>query len=131
MALLEKTRKTERIYRHGGREVLRVIATHVQGESAAARHVEALVTALEAYALRELLPRAATALEGAVSSGTAYAFSTHRYRIDVREGKGVRAVTILLTVTLEAEGARELRELCTYWTSDGAWQKRGRHHRVR
>lgn len=131
MAFFESTHKKERLYRHGGREVLRVTSTHVTGGSAAAGHTQALVTALISYAERVLLPRASEALDRAMANGKGYAFRVHRYCIDVSETRSARGVRISLRTVLDADGVLTERVMETLWTQDGAWQKGKRHHRTR
>ena len=127
MAFFEQVQTKERIYRHGGREVLRVSVMHVVGESCAAKHTENLVTTLAAYAEHVLFPRAKDALETALTNGTAYEFSAHRYRVLASEKHNARYGLVRLSTTLEAQGERSERMLDMYWTQDGVWQKR-RHH---
>lgn len=130
MTLFDKAEKREQLYRHGGREVLRIGATHVTGKSAAAQHTEALVLALIAYAEQTILPRACYALDNAMKSGTGYAFRAYRYCINVEERRTSRDVIITLTTLLDAQGAQDEHLLAMCWTRDGTWQKR-RHHRGR
>ena len=129
MGLIESNVKKERIYRHGGREVLRVSAANVKGECAAAQHTAALVETLAAYAERVLLPRAVEVLDLAVKNGKGYAFFTYRYGIDVRETRMARGTRITLYATLDTGASCEERTLCMYWTRDGAWQIK-KHHPV-
>ncbi len=131
MTFFENIQKKEQLWRHGGREVLRVMAAHVTGSSAAAQHTQALVKELVAYADRELLPRASRALDAAAANGTGYAFRAYRYRIHVVERRVSRGVSVILTATLDAGDTHEERTLEMLWTQDGAWQKKGRHHRAR
>ena len=130
MAFFEKVQAKERIYRHGGREVLRVSVMHVVGESYAAKHTEKLVDTLAAYAECVLFLRAKEALETALANGTAYGFFAHRYRVLVSETHTTRYGIVRLSATLEAQGEKSEHMLDTYWTHDGAWQKR-RHHQER
>lgn len=131
MVLFESTQKSTQLFRHGGREVLRVTATHVAGESAAVKHTQALVSALVSYAERVLLPRAYNALDREMARGAGYTFRAYRYRIDAAEARAARGVRITLRATLEAGDAHEERVLDMLWTQDGAWQKKERHHRTR
>lgn len=127
MALLGESKETVRVLRYGGREVLRVLLPIFAGDSAAAEHMAALVSALEEYALRVLLPDARHALDIAVANGKGYAFLPYRYCVNVLEAHTGRGVIMTLVTTLDAQGAYNERKLITYWTKDGAWQKRGHH----
>ncbi len=130
MTLFESIEKRGQLYRHGGREVLRVAATHVTGKSAAAQHTEALVLALITYAEQTLLPCACQALDLALANGSGYAFHSHQYHINVVEKRVAHGVMITLAAALQTSDAYEERTLIMYWTQDGTWQKR-RHHRER
>ena len=127
MALLLECKETVRVFRYGGREVLRVFLQAPVGESAAARHMASLIDALEEYASKVLFPEACRALDVATKNGCGYAFFSHRYRINVSETSSPRGVTLVLETALDAQGGRSEHRLVTLWTKDGAFQKR-RHH---
>ena len=130
MSFLSERKETVRVFRHGGREVLRVFVPTLVGESAAVKHMSSLVVALEEYAERVLLPKACHALDVATKSGCGYAFLPHRYRINLREEDSIRGVMLVLETILDAQGERDERRLVSCWTKDGAFQKR-RHHQKR
>lgn len=127
MAFFERIEKKETLYRHGGREVLRVCVDVPVGESAVAAHMRALGEALAAYAVREILPVAKGELDAAVRAFKGHTFSKHRYVVHIQLSR--HRVTLCATHMRAAEIISE-RVLQTYWTQDGAWQKR-RYHRKR
>jgi hypothetical protein len=127
MAFFERIEKKETLYRHGGREVLRVCVDVPVGESAVATHMRAIGELLAAYAAREILPVVKETLDAAMRAGEGYAFSPQRYVVRIEVVK--RCVTVYATHTCGAQLLSE-RVLQTHWTQSGAWQTK-RHHRVR
>ena len=120
---------TERrlVYRHGGREALRVLYPAISGNGASVAPLEAAVQALCRFAARHLLPRAAQAMEAVVANGTGHLFVPLCYRIRLREQAGGRGHRVLLEAALwQGEACLSQRCVRLVWSADGAFLRRMR-----
>jgi hypothetical protein len=125
---------TERrmVYRHGGREALRVLYPAISGDGAVAASLEGAVQALCRFAARKLLPQAAQAMEAAVGNGTGHLFVPLCYRIRLCEPKGGRGCRVLLEAALwQGEACLSCRRVWLFWGADGAFLRRMRCGRCR
>ena len=121
-----------RVLRHGGREVLRLVADLPTGDTAAARHTRALIEALYDYTEGEPKRAAAAQLEEAVWAGKGYTFVPHLCRITVktRPVRRLFCIEIAYTITQNGEAICR-RSLVTWWNAAGAWQRRPVFWRLR
>ena len=111
-------------HRYGGREVLRVVASAPQGESAAALHMRAIIEELQRFALEQLFPKASRALAEAAARGMGYAFSPWRYEIFCKDRPVRGLACVEVTAMLWQNGQEpQRRVLVGYWTRDGALQR--------
>lgn len=99
------------------------------GESAAARHLAALVRTLEHFVREQVLPEAEQALDAAVAAGCGYRFARYLCRIsceeEKRRGKAVFTVRFLVT---SGGKTRHEAELNGCWLADGSLQCRAPGH---
>lgn len=99
------------------------------GESAAARHLAALVRTLEHFVREQVLPEAEQALDAAVAAGCGYRFARYLCRISCEEEKrrGKAVLTVRFLVTSGGE-TRHKAELKSVWLADGSLQCRTPGH---
>lgn len=107
----------------GGREILRVYAPQVLGESCAAEHFRSLCEILEQHALSELAKSAKIEFEACHAQHAD--FLPHFVRVDVDFFEKAMRLYIELSYShIQGKETLFLYRLPTFWSKDGALQYR-------
>ena len=112
-------------FSYGGREVLRSVCDLPHGACRAAAHFKELLSLWQAFVEETLFPRAAAEWMACVRAGRAFAFCPHKAvgRLTAKpHGRGLK-ISFSATLTVGNE-LRYSRSLVTFWSADGALQKK-------
>ena len=124
MEKLQLTGESHRALRHAGADVLRITLPTLTGDTPAAMHTKAVLTALSDFAETTLLPAAREALFHAAKSGKLFAFHPFHLQAAFTSRSTRRGLLLTLCLSVKANGQETVLYRHFLWTADETLRKK-------